>query len=226
MIESFQGTGIRIAVSEPDTSGNFTGNDTAAAPNDWRQLVSGVDPTTSHSIELRLDYVDGPNNDVIGVYLDGKEIGTTTTFENFHDAAGGTHVANALVNLTDRVFFRPSGNGSPQTPGADQGFLIDNLTTAVYNNANGTGNDLANVITANDGNDILTGLGGNDILHGGAGIDTAAYGWSAGQLRRDLERRDGDRRRQPRRFAGRHRHRRPHQRPAVQRPQDLPGRRQ
>ncbi len=40
---------------------------------------------------------------------------------------------------------------------------------------NGTGNDLANVITANDGDDILTGLGGNDILHGGAGIDTAAY---------------------------------------------------
>ena len=175
VIESFPGTGIRIAVSEPDTNGNFDGDGTDAAPNDWRQLVSGVDPSVSHSVELRLDYVDGANNDVIGVYLDGKEIGTTTTFENFHDALGGDHVTNAQANLTDRVFFRPSGNGAPQGAGVYQGFLIDNLTTAVYNNVNGTGNDLANVITANDGNDILTGLGGNDILHGGTGIDTAAY---------------------------------------------------
>jgi Ca2+-binding RTX toxin-like protein len=33
------------AVSEPDTGGNFSGDGTDPAPNDWRQLVSGVDPT-------------------------------------------------------------------------------------------------------------------------------------------------------------------------------------
>src|SRR5215475_6915978 len=199
VIESFPGIGIRIAVSEPDTGGNFSGNDSSPAPNDWRELVSGVDPTVPHHLEMRLTYHDGPDNDVIGIYLDNNLIGTTTTFENFHDALGGTHIANAQANLTDRVFFRPSGNGSPQDGpgGQNQGFLIDNLTTAVYNDINGTGNNDANVIVGNsgdnvlsslrgadqihgnDGNDTIDGGAGSDLVDGGAGVDTAT-GYGAG----------------------------------------------
>src|SRR5207253_1878741 len=37
VIESSAATGIRIAVSEPDLSGNFSGNGTDPAPNDWRE---------------------------------------------------------------------------------------------------------------------------------------------------------------------------------------------
>src|SRR5262249_55341827 len=106
VIESFAG-GIRIAGSEPDTSRNFSGDGTDPAPNDWRELVSGIDPTAQHRLEMRLDYVDGANNDVIKVYLDGEYIGQTTTFENYHDALPGSpgHLANAIANVTDRVFF-------------------------------------------------------------------------------------------------------------------------
>src|SRR5262249_4997508 len=95
-------------------------------------------------------------------------------FENFHDALGGTHVGNAQANLTDRVFFRPSGNGSPQDgpDGQNQGFVIDNLTTAVYNNINGTGNDDANIINGNSGDNVLSGLGDADQIHGNGGNDT------------------------------------------------------
>ena len=32
---------------------------------------------------MRLDYVDGQNNDRIDIYLDGQYIGQTTTFENY-----------------------------------------------------------------------------------------------------------------------------------------------
>ena len=180
VIESFGG-GIRIAVSEPDTGGNFSGDGSDPAPNDWRELVSGVDPTTAHTLQMRLTYVDGPNNDVIQVFLDGQLIGTTTTFENFRDALNpGNHIANATANLTDRVFFRPSANGAPQDGpgGQNQGFYFDKVTTSVYNNndnTNGTGNSLDNVITGNDGNNTLTGGGGNDTLIGGAGVDTAHY---------------------------------------------------
>jgi uncharacterized protein YegL len=95
VIESFGGAtdGIRIAVAEPSyPSGSFGVGGTA--PNDWRELVSHVDPTVWHDIELRLTYLDGANNDVIDVYLDGELIGTTTTFENYRDALGGTHFAN------------------------------------------------------------------------------------------------------------------------------------
>lgn len=175
VIESFAG-GIRIAVSEPTADGSdFTGDETDPPPNDYRQLIAGVDPTVSHTIEMRLDYVDGPDNDVIDIYLDGKLIGTTTTFENYHDALNpGQHIANAQANLTDRVFFRPSANGAPQDGAGgsvDQGFLIDNLTTAVYNNTSGAGNDADNVIVGNDGDNILTGAGGKDRVSGGDGDD-------------------------------------------------------
>ena len=69
-------------------------------PSDWRELVSGVDPTASHTLEMRLEYLDGPDNDVIQIYLDGKLIGSSTTFENFRDLAapvftGATHLDNA-----------------------------------------------------------------------------------------------------------------------------------
>ena len=228
VIESFPGTGIRIAVSEPDTSGNFDGDGTDAAPNDWRQLVNGgVDPTTSHSIELRLDYVDGANNDVIGVYLDGKEIGTTTTFENFHDALGGDHVTNAQANLTDRVFFRLSGNGAPQGAGVDQGFLIDNPTTAVYSQQRERHRQRSRQRHHRQRRQRHSHRPRRQRhparrrRHRHRRLPRGAS-----QLRRDVGWHDRDRRRQPRRFAGRHRHGRPHQRAAVQRPQDHPGWRQ
>jgi hypothetical protein len=180
VIESFN-DGIRIAVSEPDTNGDFSGDSSDPAPNDWRELVSGVDPTEQHTLQMRLVYNDGADNDVIQIYLDGKQIGTTTTFENYRDSLGGDHVANATANLTDRVFFRPSPNGAPQDgPGGAEnaGFYFDNLSTSVYNgnnNTSGTGNNLANVITGNSGDNTLTGLGGNDTLLGDAGVDTAHY---------------------------------------------------
>ena len=178
-IESFGSTGIRIAVSEPDLSGNFSGDNSSPAPNDWRELISHVDPTQTHHLEMRLDYVDGADNDVIQIYLDGNLIGTTTTFENYHDALGGTHLANAEANLTDRVFFRGSANGAPQDgPGgaADAGFNIDNVSTATYNNTDGSGNVLDNIITGNTGDNTLSGAGGNDTLNGGGGNDNLVGG--------------------------------------------------
>ena len=127
-----------------------------------------------------MSYVDGANNDVIGVYLDGQLIGETTTFENYHDALGGDHIGNAQANLTDRVIFRESNgetgqpeDSSRQDLATTQGFNFDNLTVSDYNNTSGTGNNLANVITGNSGDNVLTGLGGNDTINGGIGIDTA-----------------------------------------------------
>jgi Ca2+-binding RTX toxin-like protein len=180
VIESSATTGIRIAVSEPSADGqHFSGEDNGSFPTDWRELATGVDPSAQHTLEMRLDYTDGVNNDRIDIYLDGQYIGQTTTFENYHDGIGGAHDANAAANFTDRVFFRGGANGAPQdTVGqhnVNEGFYFDNLTTSVYNNTSGAGNGLANIITGNSGDNLLTGLGGADTLNGGLGIDTAVY---------------------------------------------------
>src|SRR5262245_4489363 len=154
---------------------------------------------------------DGSDNDHIDIYLDGALIGSTTTFENYREFhLGQDHVAAAAANLTSRVLFRTGNAGQPSDGpgGLNQGFNIDNLTTSVYNNTSGTGNEDANVITGNSGDNVLSGLGGadtlsghdgndtlvggagndtldggagNDTLDGGAGIDTAVY---AGTLAR------------------------------------------
>jgi Ca2+-binding RTX toxin-like protein len=49
---------------------------------------------------------------------------------------------------------------------------IENLTLTGTANVDGTGNDLANSLTANSGNNRLDGQGGTDTMVGGAGDDT------------------------------------------------------
>ena len=83
VIES-TGSGLRIAVNEPTTAGDWTVNNFSAFTGN-RTLVSGIDQSVSHHLEMRLTYVDGPNNDRIDIYLDGALIGSTTTFENYRD---------------------------------------------------------------------------------------------------------------------------------------------
>ena len=59
------------------------------------------------------------------------------------------------------------------------GPYVERLTLVGSTNVNGTGNDLANVLTGNDGVNILTGGTGNDSYYVGAG-DTVVEGSNAG----------------------------------------------
>ncbi|KQP53625.1 hypothetical protein ASF39_20005, partial [Methylobacterium sp. Leaf108] len=191
VIESISGQGLRVAVADALPGGNF---DTGAGVNDFaaftgnRTLVSGLSSATWHDIELRLTYVDGADNDVIQIYVDGALAGTSTTFENYRDAIGGTHGANAEANQTNRIFFRPSAGGAPQDGafGQNQGFYFDDIENRIV--SEGTGNALANVITGGAGDNVLTGLAGDDTLIGGDGDDVLVGG--AGNDR--LDGGDGD----------------------------------
>jgi Ca2+-binding RTX toxin-like protein len=177
VIESIAGQGVRIAVADPMLDGDW---DTGVGINDFsaftgnRTLVDGLDPSQWYDIELRLKYNNGADNDVIEVYVDGELIGETTTFENYRDALGGTHAANAEANQTNRIFFRPSAGGAATDGpgGVNKGFYFDDITNTVTTNSNGTGNELDNVINGNSGRNSLSGLGGDDTINGGDGDDT------------------------------------------------------
>jgi T1SS-143 domain-containing protein len=175
--------GLRIAVADPLLDGHWdTGaiQDNFAAFTGNRTIVEGVDASVSHKLTMTVEYKDGADNDVINFFLDGEYIGSSTTFENYRDANGGTHGDNAEDNQTSRLFFRNSGSGTPQDgPGGDnQGFVFDDIEYSVYQveGTNGTGNGLDNTITGNSGNNVLEGLGGNDILIGGLGDDVLIGG--------------------------------------------------
>lgn len=62
------------------------------------------------------------------------------------------------------------------------GANVENLTLTGKAKANGTGNDLDNVIVGNTGNNILSGGTGNDALSGGTGSDTFKGGAGADTL--------------------------------------------
>ena len=188
VLEHTTGAGLRIAVSEPtDLSGPIQWTNDNGAPSDFsyetgnRELAGNIDPTVFHELTLQLRFLDGPDNDVIDVYLDGTHIGTTTTFENFRDfhLATNPHDVNAELNQVNRIFFRAGGAaGNPfaeDGPGGDrEGFLIDDVSYSVEESVgglNGTGNALGNTITGNDGNNELSGLDGNDSLIGNGGQD-------------------------------------------------------
>jgi VCBS repeat-containing protein len=170
VIESYPGVGLRIAVANPDITGDF-GSGGGAPPTDWTEIVSGLDATQWHHIELKVNYVDGPNNDTIDIFVDGVQYGSSITFENYHDSLGGTHADNAEAYQTDSIFFRAGANGGPNdgAGGQDQGFYFDNVSGSELS---GTGNALDNVITGNASNNVLSGEGGSDTLNGGDGNDT------------------------------------------------------
>ncbi len=68
-----------------------------------------------------MDFVDGPANDVVKVYVDGVLRHTGTSWEDYF--------RDQEVNPTrtvDSVLFRTGGTAAPATAG--KGFVIDNLT--------------------------------------------------------------------------------------------------
>ena len=85
-------------------------------------IASGLDRTVPHTVKVTLQFVDGPSNDVVKVYLDGALIHTGTTWEDYYrDWAGG------IPAPVDSMMFRVAGTAVPSVSG--QGFLIDNFSS-------------------------------------------------------------------------------------------------
>lgn len=187
VLEWSQDTGLRIAVNEPTdpTDGDaWTTTDFTAFTGN-RTLVEGLDSDGAawHTLQMVLRYVDGADNDVVDVYLDGALIGTTTTFENYFDAVKGRDETTDH-DQASRLFFRPSGSGAPAdgTGGENRGFYFDDLRVTTFNDASLTGNALDNVLTGNIGDNALYGLAGDDALSGGDGDDVLSGGAGADTL--------------------------------------------
>lgn len=84
-------------------------------------VASGLDRTVPHSIRVTMELLDGPDNDVVKVYVDGVLSHTGTSWEDFFRDCQGPD-----TRTVDSVLFRTSGTAAPATLGA--GFLIDNFT--------------------------------------------------------------------------------------------------
>lgn len=101
-------------VQGTDNPANFVGPTSVA---------SGLDRTVPHTILITMDFVDGPSNDVVRVYVDGSLRHTGTSWENYYryDSEAATHLGK--TPLVNRILFRTGGTAAPATLG--KGFVVD-----------------------------------------------------------------------------------------------------
>ena len=89
-------------------------------------VASNLDRTVPHTIRITMDFVHGPSNDVVKVYVDGqlKEIGTS--WENYYryDTEAAAH--GRRTPIVNRILFRTGGAAAIGNLG--KGFVIDNFS--------------------------------------------------------------------------------------------------
>ena len=101
-------------VQGTDNPANFVGPTSVA---------SGLDRTVPHTIKITMDFVEGPSNDVVRVYVDGALRHTGTSWENYYryDSEAAAHLGK--TPLVNRILFRTGGTAAPLT--LDNGFIFD-----------------------------------------------------------------------------------------------------
>ncbi len=90
------------------------------------RVASNLDRTVPHTIRITMDFLEGPSNDVVMVYVDGqrKEIGTS--WENYYryDSEAAAH--GGKTPIVNRILFRTGGPAAIGNLG--KGFVIDNFS--------------------------------------------------------------------------------------------------
>ena len=102
------------------------------------QVASGLARDKAHTVRLSIDFLDGPRNDVVKVYVDGDLVHTGTTWEDYYRWCPESNQGVVLGDpnreqsrTVDQVLFRVGGGqGTTHPQNLGKGFLIDNLSYA------------------------------------------------------------------------------------------------
>ncbi len=119
---------VQMADTSSGLEVNFYGYDTTLGNSCGSGLnfvflpaASGLDRTVSHTIKLTMTFLDGINNDIVELYVDGELKITHNSWEDyFRDCEPPES------RTVDSLLFRVSGTAAPATSG--KGFLIDNIS--------------------------------------------------------------------------------------------------
>ena len=88
--------------------------------------IGTLSHASAHSVRFSIDFVPGPANDVVRIYLDGNLAATGTTWEDYYrydpeQAGNGNQVPSV-----SKMLFREGGVAAPANVG--QGYLVDGLS--------------------------------------------------------------------------------------------------
>jgi hypothetical protein len=86
--------------------------------------IATLSRATTHTIKFAMDFVNGPSNDVVKIYIDGALVHTGTSWENYYryDSEASAEQSPRIVKT---LLFRTAGTAAPATSG--MGYLLDNV---------------------------------------------------------------------------------------------------
>src|SRR5438034_835399 len=87
--------------------------------------IATLDRAHSHVITFDITFRDGPHNDVVHIYIDGKKKKDGTTWEDYYRYDPEQTPSGNKVPTVDKLLFRESGDPNPADLG--NGFLIDRV---------------------------------------------------------------------------------------------------
>jgi hypothetical protein len=112
------GTGLDLVTYDVDAAGNFVGPMT---------IASGLSYTKWYTLSFEVIFHDGPNNDVVKIYLDGTLIHIGTSWEDYFRAADPSSYPLGVPVQT--LVFNTGSTAAPDNNGG--GIYFDNVVTAV-----------------------------------------------------------------------------------------------
>jgi hypothetical protein len=154
-ISADRGDGTRMtAISFADTATGidafFTDVTGTTSPVTWNetQIAWNLNRSHPHTIKLVIDFVDGPSNDVVKVYIDNVLVHTGTTWENFYRYDNDAWPApNDKSRTVTSLSFNMLGTAHPANKW--NGYLIDNVTLGTSVIPDPVGDTTPPVITLN-----------------------------------------------------------------------------
>ena len=90
-------------------------------------LATFANRTTPHSLKFVVDFVNGPRNDVVKIYIDGLLVKTGTSWEDYYRYCA-EQAPNNQTHTVDSLGFHTRAAAHPANAG--KGFLIDNILTS------------------------------------------------------------------------------------------------
>jgi uncharacterized repeat protein (TIGR01451 family) len=110
----------------PEENGDFKGYDLGTLP---RNVV--------HTIKIWMKLNPGPDNDLVRIFIDGRDVGQCfTTWENFYRAT------SQAVPISDRLLFLSGNRDGDRLNLLGGGYLFDDVTTTTANGRGPAGCDL------------------------------------------------------------------------------------
>jgi hypothetical protein len=85
------------------------------------------DPTVPHTVKITMQFVDGPSNDIVQVFVDGVLKHTGGSWEDYYTMDTESSPAPPMLSRTvDSLLIRASGTATPSLAG--KGFLFDGVS--------------------------------------------------------------------------------------------------